>query len=154
LVLLGEEVGNRKVCGTGVAGGKKVRDTMFDFDELISLGPAEASRRLRREQDWEALERFGESLLGHSCPMGAGQAGSSNPPVDINGTPFSSWVMWLATSPEGEEFPEAYMMRVQVTKEAMAGTAAPCVSTRHFNLVCRAGPGPLPTHRHPGLSFF
>ena len=106
---------NRKCAERGVAGGRKIRHSMTDFDELIALGPAEASRRLRREQDWEALERFGESLLGHSCPMGTGQAGSPNPPVDINGTPFTSWVMWLATSPEGEELPEAYMQRVQVT---------------------------------------
>lgn len=119
---------------------------MASFDELVALGPAEASRRLRKEKGWEALERFGESLLRHSCPMGMGQAASSNLPVDVNGSPLSTWVMWLATSPDGEEQPEAYMKRVLV-RRGCTGAAAPRFPMHVSPFSC-AGPEPFPMHWH------
>lgn len=89
-------------------------DEGASFNVLVALGPAEASRRLHAAGDWAAIDNFVTSLLGKCCPIWAVQSGVALPPQDINGDPLSVWMMWLATSPMGEEQPEDYIKRAQV----------------------------------------
>ncbi len=82
------------------------------FDALLALGPEECARRLHSEGNWKGLELFCEAFLERYCPVG--QSVSSSPLPFIEGKPFSTWMLWLATSPQNGEQPEDYMKRAQV----------------------------------------
>ncbi len=83
-----------------------------NFDALLALGPEECSRKLHSDGDWKGLESFCATFLERYCPVGQSVSGSPSP--FVQGRPFTTWMLWLATSPENGEQPEDYMKRAQV----------------------------------------